>query len=149
MKKIHHRIVTTPVGTQPPTALGVLWSHWCRCSPRPPRCCLLSARTRVSRSCPEKKTWLAGEKSIIYGILYMGIWPKYRLHLTSRIPWDEKVYLPIHEWLILMGLMYGNYSIWPNGIIFHQPGFPRNKRISLTKLTTIWGPKNSCEVAII
>ncbi len=36
--------------------------------------------------------------------------------------------------------------IWPNGIIFHQPRFPWNKGISLTKPP--FGGNRSCEVAI-
>ncbi len=34
--------------------------------------------------------------------------------------------------------------IWPNGIIFHQPRFPWNKRISLTKPSfgVVWGRHN-------
>ena len=38
--------------------------------------------------------------------------------------------------------------IWPNGIIFHQPRFPWNKGSHFPYSTTIWGPRDPCEVAI-
>ena len=38
------------------------------------------------------------------------------------------------------------YSIWPNGIIFHQPRFPWNKRVPFPfQNATCWGPR-SCEL---
>ncbi len=55
--------------------------------------------------------------------------------------WSKK-YVPEWWW----DLMVMN-PIWPNGIIFHQPGFHWNKGISLTKPP--FGVKISCEVAII
>ena len=62
-------------------------------------------------------------------------------HLDQRRE-SELITLQSKPWKWILTISW----IWPNGIIFHQPRFPWNKGISLTKPP--FGVR-SCEVAII